>query len=81
MRMISQRELRNDSGVILRAAEAGETVVVTRNGVPTAQLGPVRQARVVDRAFALEGARRLPRVDAERLRADVGAPLDESVER
>ena len=80
MRTVSQRELRNDSGAILRAAEAGEIVVVTRNGVPSAQLGPVQPARAVDRARALEGARRLPRVDATRLRADVDELLDQSVE-
>jgi prevent-host-death family protein len=80
MRTVSQRELRNDSGAILRAAEAGEVVVVTRNGVPSAQLGPVQPVRAVDREQALEGARRLPRVDARRLREDVDAHLDQSVE-
>ena len=80
MRVVSQRELRNDSGAILRAAESGEVVVVTRNGIPTAQLGPVHPVRAVDRALALEGARRLPRVDGRRLRDDVDAMLDPSGE-
>ena len=80
MRTVSQRELRNDSGAILRAAEAGEVVVVTRNGIASAQLGPIQPLHAVDRAQAIEGARRLPRVDAARLRRDVDALLDQSVE-
>ena len=35
---ISQRELRNDSGDILRRVDQGETFVVTRNGAPVADL-------------------------------------------
>lgn len=38
--MISQRELRNDSGAIMRRVEAGERFTVTRNGVPVADLTP-----------------------------------------
>lgn len=37
---ISQRELRNDSGVIMRRVEQGESFVVTRNGTPVADLVP-----------------------------------------
>jgi prevent-host-death family protein len=81
MRTVSQRELRNDSGAILRAAEAGEIVVVTRNGIATAQLGPVEPARAIAREVAIEGARRLPRVDAARLRREVDALVDQSIDR
>lgn len=38
---ISQRQLRNDSGAVLRAVEAGETFVVTSNGRPVAELRPI----------------------------------------
>jgi prevent-host-death family protein len=37
---ISQRELRNDSGEIMRRVEQGETFTVTRNGTPVADLVP-----------------------------------------
>ena len=40
--VISQRELRNDSGAIMRRVEHGESFVVTRNGVPIADLVPHR---------------------------------------
>ena len=37
---ISQRELRNDSGEIMRRVERGESFSVTRNGTPVADLVP-----------------------------------------
>lgn len=41
MKTISQRELRNDSAAVLRAVESGETLTVTRRGVPVARLTPI----------------------------------------
>jgi prevent-host-death family protein len=41
-REITQRELRNNSGEIMRELDEGETFVVTRNGVP---VGGDRQRR------------------------------------
>jgi len=79
MRIISQRELRNDSGAVLREAEAGEVIVVTRNGVPAAQLGPIQVVGGTPRAVALAGARTLPPVDAARFRDEVDAYLDQSI--
>lgn len=38
---ISQRQLRNDSGAVLRAVEAGETFIITNNGRPVAEIRPV----------------------------------------
>jgi prevent-host-death family protein len=37
------RELRQRASDLVRRAEAGETIVVTVNGRPVAQLGPVRR--------------------------------------
>jgi prevent-host-death family protein len=44
---ITQRHLRNESGKVMRALDAGETFVVTRNGVPVGELLPVRRRRYV----------------------------------
>ena len=41
MATISQKELRNASGEILRRAEAGETITITVSGRPVAQIGPI----------------------------------------
>jgi prevent-host-death family protein len=78
-RFISQRELRNDSGAILREVQAGQTIVVTRNGVPVAELRPIVPRRFVLRAVIAEAARRAPRVDAGRLRADLDAVVDQGL--
>jgi prevent-host-death family protein len=40
MKTIAQRELRNQSGDILRQAEAGEQFTITVDGRPVAVLGP-----------------------------------------
>lgn len=40
--VIAHRELRNRSGEILRAVEAGETYTVTNRGKPIARLSPIR---------------------------------------
>jgi prevent-host-death family protein len=41
VKTISQRELRNDSGEVMRGVEEGETYLVTRRGVPVARLVPL----------------------------------------
>lgn len=46
---IPQRELRNNVGAVLRAAEAGEEYTVTVGGRPVARLGPYRARQWVDR--------------------------------
>ena len=75
-RTITQRELRNGSGDIMRALDRGETFIVTRNGVPVGELRPLpRQfvsASAVAAAFA--GA---PRIDRGRFRRDLDAFVDQ----
>ncbi|MDQ3958542.1 MAG: type II toxin-antitoxin system prevent-host-death family antitoxin, partial [Actinomycetota bacterium] len=50
METIPQRELRNNSGSVLRRAEAGEEFVVTVDGRPVAVLGPYRKRQWVPRS-------------------------------
>lgn len=76
---ITQRELRNRSGEIMRALDRGEDFLVTRNGVPVGELRPVRR-RFVDRDVLLEAFRSAPPVDAEGFRVDVDEPLDQGIE-
>ncbi|HEX9583365.1 MAG TPA: type II toxin-antitoxin system prevent-host-death family antitoxin [Gammaproteobacteria bacterium] len=77
--IISQRELRNDSAAVLRAVQAGQTLIVTRNGTPVAELRPIRLRRFVPRAAIAEAAARAARIDADRFRADLDAVADPSV--
>lgn len=79
-RVITQRELRNQSAAVLREIEAGRTVVVTRNGTPVAEMRPVRPHRFIPRAIIAESAVRAPRVDAARFRADLEAVVDQRVD-
>lgn len=76
MRQISQRELRNESGQIMRALEAGESFIVTRGGVPVGELVPLRRRRNARLATILEIFRSAPRVDYHRLRKDLDAIAD-----
>lgn len=79
-RVITQRELRNQSAAVLREVQAGQTVIVTRNGVPVAELRGVQPHRFVPRVVIAEAAGRAPRIDAGRFRADLDAVIDQSVD-
>lgn len=70
-REISQRELRNESGDIMRQLDQGETFVVTRNGVPVGELVPVRRHRFVIAEAAVALFRNAPPIDLGRFRADL----------
>lgn len=75
-RVITQRELRNESGAILREVEAGRTVIVSRNGTPVGELRPIRRRRFVPRAAIADAAASAVRIDARRFRADLDAVVD-----
>jgi antitoxin (DNA-binding transcriptional repressor) of toxin-antitoxin stability system len=70
-REISQRQLRNDSGEIMRQLERGETFVVTRNGVPVGQLSPLRRRRFVAADAAVAAFQGAPPVELGPLRRDL----------
>jgi len=76
-REISQRELRNQSGEIMRELDEGETFVVTRNGVPVGELTPLRRHRFVAAETAVAMFRCAPSVDYKRLREDLDAAADQ----
>ena len=44
MDRIPLRELRNQASQVIRRARAGERMIVTVDGVPAAEIGPVRTA-------------------------------------
>lgn len=74
---ITQRELRNQSGEIMRALDRGETFVVTRNGVPVGELIPLRQRVFVSAGAAIAAFSGAPGVDFERFRKDIDALIDQ----
>jgi len=68
---VTQRELRNNSGDIMRGLDQGKTYVVTRNGVPVGELAPLRRHRFVAAEAAVATFRGAPSVDLGRLRRDL----------
>ena len=70
-REITQRELRNSSGEIMRQLDHGETFVVTRNGVPVGQMSPLRRRRFVTADAAIAAFQGAPPVNLGFLRRDL----------
>lgn len=77
--LIAQRDLRNDSGAILRRVENGEEFIVTRNGTPVAELRPAARRRGVPRERVVRAFRGIPTVDLDDLRADIDAVIDAGI--
>ncbi len=75
MGAVTIRELRNSGGEVVDRVEHGETVTVTRDGKPVAELRPLPPHPLA--AEVLLGRwRRLPRVDPGALREDLDAVFD-----
>lgn len=70
-REISQRELRNDSAEVLRAVKDGECITITNNGVPVAEIVPLRRGRFVEAQIAKEAFADVPSIDLKALREDL----------
>jgi antitoxin (DNA-binding transcriptional repressor) of toxin-antitoxin stability system len=76
-RQITQRELRNESGQIMRELDRGETFIVTRSGIPVGELVPLRRHRFISAEAALAMFEGAPPVDYEMLRRDLDAHADQ----
>ena len=78
MESVSVRELRNNGGRVLQRVADGETLTVTMDGQPIAELRPVA-GRALPAAALLKRWQRLPPVDVQQLRADLDAVLDSAL--
>lgn len=76
-REISQRQLRNESGEVMRALDAGQSFLVTRNGVAVGELTPVRRHRYVGRDAALAAFSHAAPIAAAQFRADIDRLADQ----
>ncbi len=76
---ISQRQLRNDSGRIMRELIEGKTFTVTRNGEPVGVLSPLRRRRFVRAEVAVELFSAAASMDYGQLRQDLDRLADQDI--
>jgi antitoxin (DNA-binding transcriptional repressor) of toxin-antitoxin stability system len=76
-RRLTQRELRNDSGRVMRALDRGKAFIVTRNGVPVGELIPLRARVFVPTDAVLAAFAGAPRIASRRFRKDVDRLIDQ----
>lgn len=75
---VTIRDLRNHGGEVIDRVLAGETVVITRSGVPVAELVPL-PPEGLDAASVLSRWRSAPPVDGASFRSDLDDVLDATV--
>lgn len=69
------RELRNHGGDVLDRVERGESVVITRTGVPVGELRPLPRPRLSATSL-LARWKNVPALDVMAFHTDVDAVLD-----
>lgn len=72
---VSIRDLRNHGGEVIDRVLTGESVVITRSGVPVAELVPL-PPEGLDAATLLARWRSLPPIDVVSFRTDLDRVLD-----
>lgn len=76
---MSQRELRNASGDMMRRLDTGETFIVTRIGKPLGGLSPLRRQGFVSADTITSPFHRAPAIDPDRFYADLDTVADASI--
>ena len=72
---VTIRELRNHGGEVVDRVVKGETLIVTRDGRPLAELRPLRGPEL-SATTLLQRWRKLPIMDPVKLLADIDEVLD-----
>jgi len=75
MRSVTIRELRNHGGDVIDRVAGGESMLVTRNGKPVAELRPVAHDPLTGEMLVAH-RRSLPSMYLDRLRKDIDRVLD-----
>lgn len=76
MEQVTVRELRNHGGDVLNRVLRGETLQVTRDGQPVAEIAPAR-GRGLTADELIRRSRLLPPIEPGRFRREVDAVLDQ----
>jgi prevent-host-death family protein len=74
---IRQRQLVTETAKIMRAVERGERFIVTRRGMPVAELTPIGRPTFVPMADVLEAFRGAPHIDFKQFRRDSDRFVDQ----
>ena len=77
---ISQRELRNDSGKIMRRLDQGDSFVITRNGPPVCEPTTLRRQRFVSCDAVSARFSCALCIDFDRFRADLDAHASQEID-
>jgi antitoxin (DNA-binding transcriptional repressor) of toxin-antitoxin stability system len=56
----------------------GETLTITKDGTPVAELNPVRRSGLIP-AELIARAKRTPKIDQDQLRRDIDSVVDQSL--
>jgi prevent-host-death family protein len=72
MREMSVREANQNFSQVIAAAEAGETIIITKNGAPVARITPQAADRSADPAWAGAYAQLAQSLRRSRVSAPVG---------
>lgn len=75
---VTIRDLRNHGGAVIDRVLTGESVVITRSGVPVAELVPL-PPEGLDATSLLARWRSLPHMDEHSFRADIDRAMDPSL--
>jgi len=75
---VSIRDLRNKGGEIVDRAARGEEITITRDGVPVAELRPVRRPPLTAEELVAR-RRHLPDIDLAQFRRDIDEFTDQSM--
>lgn len=78
MEDVTVRELRHRGGAVVRRVEAGESLTVTRDGDPVAELVPLPRVPLSSGELRRRWSA-LPSVDPQRLRDDIDATMDHTL--
>ncbi|MCY3505520.1 MAG: type II toxin-antitoxin system prevent-host-death family antitoxin [Chloroflexi bacterium] len=78
MDTVTIRELRNRGRAVIDRVEAGESLIVSRDGRPVAELRPLPR-KPLDAATLLEQWRHVPPADPDAWRRDVDSVVDQSL--
>ncbi len=79
-RNIDARELRDENAKVIEAVMAGETLIITRDGEPVAELRPIRAGRpsFVSPDDIAPLATVGERIDHRQFRADLDSSIDQA---